>query len=319
MKSTKTIGLLWALFALLVCAPVQADPTARQTVDTTVMSFNIRYATAGDGENGWDNRRYLVRRAIRDHKPAIFSVQECLWEQGVELNEAFYGYRITGVGRDDGVRGGEMCLIFTRYDRYHVLDEGFFWLSETPDEPGVKGWDAACPRIVTWVKLRDCWCNPDTLFVFNTHFDHEGEEARREGAHLLQRRMAEISENHAVILMGDFNVPASTQNQPYRLLAEEGYLAGIALRDSWFFASREQRMKGEDTFHGFTGQGSRGRIDWILSSAEFSGIDAGIERLQKNGRYPSDHFPVWATFRLERHPPAPGDEIDAGTGATPKY
>jgi endonuclease/exonuclease/phosphatase family metal-dependent hydrolase len=319
MKSKKHPGLFLALAVLLVWTSVLADSTSLGTVDTTVMSFNIRTAGADDGDNSWDNRRYLVRRAIRDHRPAIFGVQECLWDQGVELNEAFYGYRITGVGRDDGVRAGEMCLIFTRYDRYHVLDQGFFWLSETPEEPGSKGWDAACPRIVTWVKLRDRWCNPDTLFVFNTHFDHVGEVARSEGAKLLQKRMAEISEDHAVILMGDFNAQATTESQPYRLLAEEGYLAGVALRDTWVFASREQRMKGEKTFHGFTGEASRGRIDWILASAEFQGVGAGIERFEKNGRYPSDHFPVWASFRLERHPLAPGDEIDASTGATPHY
>ncbi len=319
MQAKKIILRITAVALLLTATLALAAPAGDKPVDTTVMSFNIRYAGANDGDISWDHRRYLVRRAIRDHKPAIFGVQECLWDQGVELNEAFYGYRITGVGRDDGVQAGEMCLIFTRHDRYHLLDQGFFWLSETPDVPGSKGWDAACPRIVTWVKLRDRWCNPDTIFVFNTHMDHVGEEARREGALLLQKRMAMLAGEYPVILMGDFNAPTTSDSPPYRILAEDGYLADMALRDSWFFASREQRMQGEGTFHGFTGKAGRGRIDWILTSAVFEGIDAGIERIQKDGRYPSDHFPVWATFRLKRHPPMPGDEIDSSTGATPKY
>jgi endonuclease/exonuclease/phosphatase family metal-dependent hydrolase len=311
--------LLPVVAMLLVWAAAFAGQANDKPVDTTVMSFNIRYAGAADGENSWDNRRYLVRRAIRDHKPAIFGVQECLWEQGTELNEAFYGYRITGVGRDDGVRAGEMCLIFTRQDRYHVLDQGFFWLSEKPETPGSKGWDAACPRIVTWVKLRDRWCNPDTLFVVNTHFDHVGAQARIEGARLLQKRVADLAGGYPVILMGDFNDSADSDSPAFRLLAEEGYKAGLALRDTWFFAGKEERMKGEGTFHGFSGEASRGRIDWILTSGEFPGVGAGIERFHKNGRYPSDHFPVWATFRQERHPPMPGDEIDSSTGATPRY
>ncbi len=312
-------GYLIALILLLVWAAAFAGPSLDKPVKTTVLSFNIRYAGANDGDNSWDKRRYLVRRAIRDHKPAIFGVQECLWSEGLELSEAFYGYRITGVGRDDGVREGEMCLIFTRQDRYHVLDYGFFWLSEEPETPGSKGWDAACPRVVTWVKLRDRWCNPDTLFVVNTHLDHVGEEARLEGARLLQKRVAKLAEGYPVILMGDFNASATSDSPPYRILADEGYKAGLALRDTWFFASREERLKGDGTFHGFTGKASRGRIDWILTSGEFPGDSAGIDRFQKNDQYPSDHFPVWATFLQQRHPPLPGDEIDASTGATPRY
>ncbi|MCP4290272.1 MAG: endonuclease/exonuclease/phosphatase family protein [bacterium] len=297
-----------------------ATPGAnKNTVDTKIMSFNIRYAGANDGENGWDKRRYLVRRAIRDHKPAIFGIQECLWDQGLELNEAFYGYRITGVGRDDGVQAGEMCLIFTRYDRYHLLDQGNFWLSEQPEEPGSKGWDAACPRIVTWVKLRDRRCNPDTLYVFNTHLDHAGPRAREEGSRLLQTRMKEIAAGHEMILLGDFNADASGKDAPYKILVEEGYLQGLSLRDSYLFASGAEKKLNPGTWHGFTGKASRGRIDWILTTGGFRAVDAGIERLQMNGRYPSDHFPVWANFRQERHPPLPSDQIDGSTGATPKY
>ncbi len=309
----------WLILAAVVlswAAGVAADEPA---VPTTVMSFNIRYGDADDGPDSWEHRRYLVRVAIREHDPYIFGVQECLWDQGVELNNAFGGYRITGVGRDDGVRKGEMCLIFTRRDRYRVLDQGFFWLSETPDIPGSKGWDAACPRIVTWVKLRDRWCDPDTFYCFNTHLDHMGEEARRLGAELLQRRMAEIAGGLPILLMGDFNAQAVADSPPYRLLAEEGWRADVPLRDTFGAAPSEARRRGADTFHGFTGEPSRGRIDWILASRGFDAVDAGVSRYQMDGRYPSDHFPVWATFLQERHPPLPGDEVDVSTGATPHY
>jgi len=317
--SLPCFGFLSAIIILLAWAAAFAGPVYDKPVVTTVMSFNIRYANSADGDNTWDNRRYLVRRAIRDHKPAIFGLQECLWDQGAELTKAFYGYRVTGVGRDDGVRAGEMCLIFTRHDRYHVLDQGFFWLSETPETPGKKGWDAVCPRIVTWVKLRDRWCNPDTLFVFNTHFDHEGEVARAEGARLLQKRMSQLVGNHAAILLGDFNDSANSESPAYSLLTGESNQNAVALRDTWSSASEKMQMKGEGTFHGFTGKSSGQRIDWILATDDFRGIAAGIDRIEKKGRYPSDHFPVWANFFQERHPPAPGDEIDSSTGATPRY
>ncbi len=290
------IGKILALTMLVALAAIAAD----EPVDTTVMSFNIRYAGANDGINSWPNRRDLVRRAIANHRPAIFGVQECLWDQGVELREAFADYSMTGAGRDDGDQKGEMCAIFTRKDRYQVLDQGIFWLSETPDVVGSRGWDAALPRIAGWVKLQDRWCDPDTFFVFNTHFDHMGTIAREKSAELLKERMATIAAGLPVILMGDFNDPATSASPSYGILMAESGQAGLTLSDTWSLASRDQRMQGEGTYHGFSGEATRGRIDWILTTEDFQGIDAGIERLQDNGRYPSDHFPVWAMFRLER-------------------
>lgn len=289
-------GKTLALIMFVALAAIAAD----DSVDTTVMSFNIRYAGANDGTNSWPNRRDLVREAIVNHRPAIFGVQECLWNQGVELSEAFADYRMTGVGRDDGEQKGEMCAIFTSRDRYKVLDHGTFWLSETPDVVGSKGWDAALPRIATWVKLQDRLCDPDTFFVFNTHFDHMGTLAREQSAELLRERMAAMASGRPVILMGDFNDPATSASPSYRVLVAPENPGEPPLSDTWSLASREQRMQGEGTYHGFSGEATRGRIDWILTTEDFQGIDAGIERLQDNGRYPSDHFPVWATFRLER-------------------
>jgi endonuclease/exonuclease/phosphatase family metal-dependent hydrolase len=193
-----------------------------------------------------------------------------------------------------------MCAIFTRNDRYQVLEHGTFWLSETPDVIGSKGWDAALPRIATWVKLHDRRCDPDTLFVFNVHFDHMGSLAREKSAELLRERMATIAQAQPVILMGDFNDPAVMESPSYRVLTVEEKHTGLTLRDTWSLASRDQRMQGEGTFHGFNGEATRGRIDWILVTDDFQGVDAGIDRMQDNGRYPSDHFPVWATFRLGR-------------------
>ena len=311
-----------ARYLLLIClllAATAASPPSGDGVPTTVMSFNIRTAAADDGPDAWELRRYLVRLAIRERQPAIFGVQECLWDQGVELERAFSEYRITGVGRDDGGRAGEMCLIFTRRDRYRLLDQGNFWLSGTPQTPGSVGWDAACPRLVTWVKLYDRLCDPDTLFVFNTHLDHRGERAREQGALLLRERMGAIAGGYAVLLMGDFNAPADPGSPPYRILAQEGWRDGVALRDAWHAASAAERARPAGTFHGFTGTPGRDRIDWILAGAALPAADAGIARFRQGDRWPSDHFPVWAVLRQARHPPRPGDVVDGASGASPRY
>jgi len=285
---------------LLVWSAGVAGHPAGEPIDTTVMSFNIRYGAANDGANSWPHRRELVRRTIASHQPAIFGVQECLWDQAVELRQQFPDYRFTGAGRNDGEQAGEMCALFVSRSRYRVLDQGVFWLSQTPDVPGSKGWDAALPRITTWVKLQDLRCVPETLFVFNTHFDHAGSYARQESAKLLRDRLARIAGEAPVILMGDFNDPAGDPTPSYGVLVGGDKRNGLLLYDTWSQASREQRMQGEGTFHGFSGEAIRGRIDWILTSGGLPVIDAGIDRLGYDGRYPSDHFPVWATLRLAR-------------------
>jgi endonuclease/exonuclease/phosphatase family metal-dependent hydrolase len=190
ISSSPTRLVFAMILTVLVAGPmIAADAPGDEPKETTVMSFNIRYGAADDGDNSWTYRRDLVFQTIAGHEPAIFGVQECLWFQGEELKEVFPDYRMTGVGRDDGEQEGEMCAIFTLTDRYQLLAHGTFWLSETPEVIASKGWDAALPRIATWVRLYDRWCEPDTLFVFNAHFDHVGKLAREKSTTLLRSRM----------------------------------------------------------------------------------------------------------------------------------
>ena len=287
MKKARVLLLLLVLLA--ACSAVA------ETIDTTYLSFNIRYGRADDGLDSWQYRHDKVCATIAAHGPAIFGVQECLPEQADVVRGCFPGYEFTGVGRDDGQQKGEMCAIFTDRSRYEVLDSGVFWLSETPWVVGSVGWDAAMTRIASWVKLRDKKCLPEILYVFNTHFDHVGVEARRQSALLLKEKIAEIAGDHPAVLMGDFNADAEGS-------APIDALAGDDLHDSWSCASRGQRQKGPGTFHGFTGETSRGRIDWILTTPGLPCLDAGIDRVAYDGHYPSDHYPVWATVRQKLRP-----------------
>ncbi len=295
---------VFALAWLLAGSVVLAEPLT----EDTILSFNIRYGTANDGANSWLHRRDLVQQTIASYGPAIFGVQECLGEQAAQLRRAFPGYQFTGAGRNDGKQSGEMCAVFVDRTRYEVLDQGVFWLSETPDVPGSKGWDAALPRIATWVELQDLRDEARTLFVFNVHFDHVGSLAREKSAALLRLRLATIASGRPVILMGDFNDPAGGGTPSYRALTVGNQDDGLILHDTWSQASREQRMRGEGTFHGFSGEATRGRIDWILTSPHLAVIDAGIDRGQRNGKYPSDHFAVWAKLQIETAPAALNDK-----------
>ncbi len=256
-----------------------------------VMSFNIRYAAADDGANGWNNRRDFVAETIRAHDPDIMGLQEALASQLADLRAALPGYSVVGVGRDDGVAAGEFAPILYRSRRFTLRDQGHFWLSEHPETPGSVGWDAALPRIATWVRLSPADAPDRELLVLNTHMDHQGQRARLESAKLI-RRFVETSGQYPLIILGDFNCdPAS---EPYRALTG-GTAAPGPLTDAFSTVN-----DSGGTYHAFTGIALGGRIDWILFDRRFECLIASVDRRSSAGRYPSDHFPVAAALRL-RH------------------
>lgn len=256
-----------------------------------VMTFNIRTATADDGPNAWNLRRNLVIETIRGQKPDVIALQEVVLSQATELREALPEYGFVGVGRDDGAERGEFVPIFYRRQTFALLDSGYFWLSESPEHAGSVGWDAALPRIATWVQLRFKFAPLAEVRIVNVHFDHRGVRARTESAKLM-RRFSESLGGRALVVLGDFNCPPGSE--PHRHLTDEGINAA-ALSDVQA-APAPSPVGG--TFHRFTGQPQPGRIDWILVSRRLEAMRTEVDRRSYGGRYPSDHFPVVAVLRL---------------------
>jgi endonuclease/exonuclease/phosphatase family metal-dependent hydrolase len=263
--------------------------------DLRVMSFNLRIPLLLDGLNYWSLRREQVVQTIRDFDPDIVGTQECVAEQADYLRAAMPGYGFVGVGRDDGMRRGEMCAVFYKAERFDVVDAGHFWLSPTPERPGSRGWGSLFPRMVTWVKLRPRTGEPD-LCVFNTHFAHSrfNGRARRESARLLRERIDSIAGPMPVIVTGDFNTGPDTS--PHAMLASSESSSPM-LVDTFRVMHPGGPARDEGTLHGFSGHRSGPRIDWILASNAFETFDAQIDRSRPEGRFPSDHFPVTAVLR----------------------
>lgn len=267
-----------------------------------VMSFNIRYANAADGPNRWELRRELALRVIRDADADVIGFQEVLASQLDDLAAALPEYQHVGAGRDDGVRAGEAVPIFFRRQRFDLVEGSHFWLSDDPHTIGTIGWDAALPRMATWVRLRfrnRPWIE---VYVLNTHFDHRGARARLESAKLLSRTIESLG-GLPIVLMGDFNCGPGAP--PHQALLNAPSTSG-ALRDSFVAATGEPPPSGaasaggraHGTYHGFDGAPDTPRIDWILHNRRFHAEQAAIVRTHAAGRYPSDHFPVTATLRL---------------------
>jgi endonuclease/exonuclease/phosphatase family metal-dependent hydrolase len=274
---------------LLAVASVAAEAPLK------VMTFNIRYATAPDGENSWNKRKELLLSVVRKFDPDLLGTQETLASQADYLTANLSDHTLVGVGREDGKRGGEFSALLFRTGRFTMVDSGTFWLSETPDEPGSKGWDSSLPRIVSWARLKDRSDANREFYYLNTHWDHRGNQARIESGKLIRGWLTEHAAKKPIILTGDFNV--NEDHEGYQALVSESG-RGPRLTDVYRQVHPKPRAE-ESTFGNFTGNRRGKRIDFILATPDFTAGQATIVHTNDNGRYPSDHYPVTAVLTLQ--------------------
>jgi len=253
-----------------------------------VMTYNIRFDTAQDGHNQWRNRKDRVIQLIEKYKPDLFGVQEAVVQQMNDLQTGLIDYRAYGVGRDDGRTHGEFSPVFYRHDRFELKDQRTFWLSETPDKPGSKGWDAVLPRICSWVRLKDRLSDKELCF-FNTHFDHIGRNARQQSANLILTRIQQIAgQQTPVILTGDFNT--GPQSAAYQTVVTDTIMQDAK-------SITESEHQGPDgTWSTFDVQCKIGdRIDYIFIKIGHFIVSKHEHLTDSDGKhYPSDHLPVRA-------------------------
>lgn len=262
-----------------------------------VGTYNIRYDNPGDAERGdaWAQRAPVIGGLIRFHGFDVLGTQEGLFHQLQDLQRLLPEYAYTGRGRDDGGEQGEHAAIFYKREKFALLADGNFWLSETPETPGSKGWDAVLPRVCTWAKLKPV-AGGRTFIVFNVHFDHRGVKARLESARLILARIREIAGEVPTILMGDFNVDQNTES--YR-----GLVASGELTDAFEVAPIRYALNG--TANAFNPHGkTESRIDHVFLSKHFRPIRYGVLTDTYRGPAPEDmgetksgNFPSEVRFR----------------------
>jgi endonuclease/exonuclease/phosphatase family metal-dependent hydrolase len=257
-----------------------------------VMTFNVRLDILIDGENRWENRIPVVKAYMDSVAPDIAGMQEVLHNQLIDLLDIMPGYAYVGSGRDDGREAGEYSPVFYREERFKLHDHSQFWLSETPEIPGSKSWDAAITRVVAWAALEDIESGK-LFYVFNTHFDHRGKEARLKSAELISERIAEVAGNSPVILVGDFNIREESDDYTYmaNLYSRNG------LRNTGTISPRTGL---QSTFNGFRTDLDAGVIDFIFVDENFEVGYHRVDEVIENGIFISDHWPVVAGISFTR-------------------
>jgi endonuclease/exonuclease/phosphatase family metal-dependent hydrolase len=255
----------------------------------TVMTLNLRYDNLHDSLNAWPNRINQVFKFINTEKPAIVGMQEVLWNQYETLDSLLIDYASEGKGRDDGARGGEMNPVFFRKDRFDMIRTITFWLSDSPEVPGSKGWGASLPRIVTWVELADKKSH-DHLYFFNTHFAHDSDSARVMSSKILLKEVEKIAGNFPFIVAGDFNMSPSSTG--YAILT--GPDESVPLMKDSYVISAKKPFGPAYTFNGFSDKPGTERIDFVFVRNGIDVLSHSTFIRKDNDIFISDHWPVEA-------------------------
>lgn len=281
--------LLVLVFSSFSVSSVSRESKAKKT-RIKVSAYNIRYNANADvkGGNGWDIRKKPVAELIEKHGFEIVGTQEGAKQQMSDLRTLLPAFE--QVSYPYGGKGDlHTAAILYKKDRFEVLDQGVFWLSETPDEPSM-GWDATDRRICSWAKFKEKKSGK-TFYFFNVHFYWRLEVAKRESGPLMVRKIKEIAGDAPAVCVGDFNSTSETSQ----------ILAMKASMQDAYDATETTRKGIEDTNLGggnFLGP-AKGRIDYIFVSKNVRVKDYEVYSDRYNGdRYPSDHLPLASTIEF---------------------
>lgn len=284
----KLLLLMFVVFvSSLSCVAVEPEPTLLRCC-----TFNIRLKNDGDDKAGfgWNVRRDRVANYIREKAIDVVGMQEVLHPQLLDLLERLPQYDYVGVGRADGKTRGEYSPIFFLKDKFEVLDKGNLWLSETPDVPGSKGWDAAIERIASYAKLKDK-ATGKIFMAVNTHFDHVGVMARRESAKLIMKKIQEIVGNRPAVVTGDFNV--TEDDEAYVTMTTDAF----RMNDAYHMTANHTGTVY--TFQNFLRISPLecDKIDFIFLTPAIRVKHSHIE-VQSPENILSDHNPHWADLEF---------------------
>jgi len=246
-----------------------------------IMTFNVRCF-------GLENlprkaREYYVAETVRKGMPDSFGVQEATptWMKylNAELGDK---YEYVGVGRSNGKNSGEYSAVFYLKDKYDVVDSDTFWLSETPEKPS-KGWDANIKRICTWAVLENKETGEKYVHL-NAHFDHQGEEARKNSVDMILAKAKEYNDL-PVVFTADMNIVEGTEHY-------ENMVADGTLKDTKYTAEDTMDYL---TFHDLKPTENEGRIlDYVMINDKFDADVYKVVTAGVDGRFVSDHYPVYA-------------------------
>ena len=296
----RTLAAVVLIVALVACGlhvsnSGQVAPPPQPEGTLRVATHNVHYISLRDAEGpwsvgDWDRRKAAMDAAFEAVGADIVAFQEMESFAGgddgtVNLARAYLLERnpeFAAAAVGDWREFPSTQPIFYRRERFRVLDQGWFFFSESPDVIYSRTFDGSYPAFASWVRFAPRGGGPP-FRVVNVHFDYRSAVNRRRSAELVAERIAPwVGAGEPVILAGDLNARAGSETME-RLQA--GGLNFVPVDGA--------------TYHFDRGITLFGAIDHLAATEDTELVGAPVVLRRKfGGEWPSDHYPVFADFRL---------------------
>lgn len=296
-------AILFALVILVGCQTARNSGTAvliGQAPDTLrVATYNVHYIILGQdtgpwSRGDWERRKGPLALAFDDIDADVIGFQEMesfargsggqtnLTLDWLLLNNPDYAAAAVG---DPRIFPSTQPILY-KPARLALLDQGWFFFSDTPDVIYSSTFNGSYPAFTSWAAFRDLDSGAE-FKVANIHTDFGSLSNRVQSVELAAARIAPwISAGETVFVVGDLN--ARIGDKVTDILADTGL----------DFAPVEGA-----TFHFNRGINLFGAIDHIAGTAD-TRLAAGpfVLRQKYDGEWPTDHYPVVADYRLGQTP-----------------
>ena len=275
----------------LGAVPVGALRLATHNVHYILLNESSGRWSVGD----WEARRDALDLAFKALGADLAAFQEMESFAGGDesevnlalewLLERNSGYAAAAVG-DPSAFPSTQPILFRR-DRLELLEQGWFFFSETPDVIYSRTFDGSYSAFASWARFRVREKSEEGgagFRVINVHVDFRSGENRRRSIELVASRVAPwIEAGERVFLAGDLN--ARLGSSLHERLEAIGFTFVPVTGATYHFD------RGINLF---------GAIDHIAYGPGIAGVGLpSVLRQRFDGEWPSDHYPLVADFRLE--------------------
>jgi len=271
----------------------EGDAEQAEISNLRIGTYNVRQQNDDDGVNNWPTRKPIFLQSVKNVGFDIFGLQEAqTYHQDYLRQELGDVYDFEYFCPSNGTTQSSNGIAWRKSD-WAMVKKNTYWISPTPDVRGAydnKGDDkhyrgSLC---ITFVNKK----NGARIFVTCTHGCLH-QEPNETYAYLYPEQEARFNpEGLPSFLVGDFNaMPDWSSSASYREYWNDTFLTiDPSLREGCEF-----------TYCGWTHpQGKTGyRIDYIYyRGAGITPTYYKCDNTQYDGKFPSDHWPVYADFTI---------------------
>lgn len=278
--------------AIVACAPqstvtlAKPSPGSLRVGTYNVHYINLREQTGAWSVGDWERRKGPLDQAFKALDADLVAFQEMEsfgGGEGSDINLTLDWLLANNPDFDAAAVGDPATFpstqpILYRKSRLTLLDQGWFFFSDTPNVIYSRTFNGSYPAFASLATFQDVQTGK-TFHTVNVHFEYKSRSNRLKSAALVVDHITPlIAAGESVILLGDLNARQGAATQD--ILAASG-LTFLPIEGS--------------TYHFNRGLNLFGAIDHIGLSKEFQATAApSVLRQKFDGEWPTDHYPVVA-------------------------